>query len=201
MVQSDPRFAEAVAAAVADIERRSDAEVIVVASPRSGAYNDIPWRVALGATYFTLALLVWLPTPFNPDWFLADCGVAALLAAFVADRIPAFTRAVAGTTRMTAQVREAAEAAFAAENVHGTRGRTGVLVYISGFERQVRVVADHGVLGRIPPARLAALSIQADSLDHFLAGLSAVGDVLAEALPARDGDNPNEAPDAPRVRR
>ena len=200
MVQADARFAEAVTLAVAEIERRSEAEVIVVAAPRSGAYNDIPWRVALGATFFMLALLVWLPTPFDPNWFLADCGAAAALAALAADRVPIFLRAVAGTARMSRQVKEAAEAAFTAENVHATRRRTGVLIYLSALEQQVRVLPDHGVLGHLAPSRLAALSIRASSLEAFLADLAALGEVLAEALPAEESDNPNEAPDAPRVR-
>ena len=200
MVHLDPRFMEAVSAAVADIERRTDAEVIVVAAPRSGAYNDVHWRVALGATFLVLSLLVWLPIDFDPNWFLADCAIAAALAALAVERMPRLVRAIAGTTRMAAQVREAAEAAFTAENVHATRARTGVLVYVSSLERQVRVLPDHGLLGRIPPSRLADLSISADSLDAFLGGLHALGDVLAEHVPAIEGDNPNEAPDAPRLR-
>ena len=200
MVHEDPRFAEAVSAVVADIERRSDAEVIVVAAAKSGAYNDVHWRVAMGATFLVLSLLVWLPIPFDPNWFLVDCGLAAALAALVVDHTPRVIRAIAGTTRMTAQVREAAEAAFAGENVHATRGRTGILVYVSALEQQVKVLPDHGLLGRVPPSRLASLTLRGDSLAALLSGLEELGELLAEFVPALEGDNPNEAPDDPRVR-
>jgi putative membrane protein len=200
MLHEDPRFADAVASTVAGIEARTSAEVIVVAARQSGAYNDVPWRVALGANFAVLALLVWLPVDFNPDWFLFDCGIGAALAAWLGGRVPLVQRAVAGGARMREQVREAAEAAFAHENVHGTRARTGVLVYLSGLEREVLVLPDHGLLGRVPHARLHGVRIGAGSLDEFLDGLRALGEVLAEHVPAVPTDNPNESPDAPRVR-
>ena len=160
----------------------------------------MPWRVALGATFVVLALLVWLPIDFDPNWFLVDCGLGAGLSAFAASRIPVVVRALAGTRRMTSQVNAAAEAAFTSENVHATRGRTGVLVYVSALEGQVRVLPDHGLLGRIPPSRFAALALRADSLDTLLVGLRSLGELLAEHLPSVEGDNPNETPDTPRVR-
>ena len=42
-------------------------------------------------------------------------------------------------------MRTAARAAFVDQGISRTRGRTGILVFVSLFEREVEVVADVGV--------------------------------------------------------
>ena len=101
----------------------------------------------------------------------------------------------------------AAHAAFHEEAVHGTRGRTGVLVYVSALEDAVVVLPDGGVEAHVPGAELAAIRwgegadrAAPGSLEAFLAGLEALGAVLAAHVPPLEGDNPDEIPNAPRVR-
>ena len=101
----------------------------------------------------------------------------------------------------------AAAAAFTEEVVHGTRDRTGLLIYVSGIENHVSVIADGGIEARVPPGEWASLpwcGAAAEpgprELDAFLNGLRAIGRSLAVHLPADPDDNPDELPDAPRVR-
>ena len=72
MLHSQTGFADAVARAVAAIEARSDAEVVVVAAARSGSYRDIAWVAGAVAAWITLALLAWLPREFDGMWFPVD---------------------------------------------------------------------------------------------------------------------------------
>ena len=103
--------------------------------------------------------------------------------------------------RQLEQVRLAAHAEFLREAVHGTPNRTGLLVYVSGLEGRVELVPDAGLEGRIPKGSWAKAT-QAFShadLDHFLSGLSAVGELLAEHVPALEVDA-IDLPNAPRIR-
>lgn len=200
MLHLDPRFSSAVTDAVAALERRTDAEVVVVATGRSGSYADVPLIGALVAGFGALAFLAWAPISFAGALFPVYTAVAAGAGAFLTPRVPALVRLLAGQRRMRAQVREAAEAAFVQESVHGTRRRTGVLVYISALEQRVELLPDHGLLGRIAGAKFAALSLRANTVDDVLLGLGQLGDLLAEHVPAIEGENPNEVADAPRVR-
>ncbi|RME25398.1 MAG: hypothetical protein D6798_09055, partial [Deltaproteobacteria bacterium] len=96
--------------------------------------------------------------------------------------------------------------AFHQELVHATRNRTGLLIYVSALEKQVLVLPDVGLDARVPRAEWNGLAWGPASdphhphdLDHFLAGLRAVGEILARHVPALD-DNPDEIANAPRIR-
>jgi putative membrane protein len=95
--------------------------------------------------------------------------------------------------------RQAAEAAFCQEAVHATTARTGLLVYVSILEERVELLPDQGLLGKIPGAVWNDLAVQADTLEHLLAGLERVGTVLAQHVPST-GDSVNELSNAPRMR-
>lgn len=196
----EPRFTTAITEAVAAIERRTDAEIVVVAVSRSGRYTDVSLAAALGGGFAALAFLAWAPVEFSGVLFPIHAALAAGASGYAARRFAGLTRRLAGASRMRVQVREAAEAAFTQESVHGTRRRTGVLVYVSAFEGRVELLPDHGLLGRIPGARFAELEISCTSTAELLAGLERLGDLLAAHVPHVEDDNPNEVADAPRVR-
>jgi uncharacterized membrane protein len=82
-----------------------------------------------------------------------------------------------------------------------TPRRTGLLVYVSGWEGKVELIPDVGLEARIPRALWgkAAQNFAHDDLDHFLAGLAAVGELLAEHVPHTDGQRVDLA-NTPRIR-
>lgn len=200
MLHLEPRFTVAITEAVAAIERRTDAEIVVVAVSRSGRYTDVSLAAALVGGFTALAFLAWAPVEFSGVLFPIHVALAAGASGYAAMRFGGLTRRLAGASRMRIQVREAAEATFTQESVHGTRRRTGVLVYLSALEGRVEVLPDHGLLGRIPGARFAELEISGVSTAEFLVGLERLGDLLAAHVPHVEDDNPNEVADAPRVR-
>lgn len=197
-MHTDARFSTAIEAVVAEIERRTDAEVIVVAAPRSGTYRDLAWLGGLIVAAGVLAFLCWSPVVFDARWWPVEVLAAGLLVGWALDRY-ALSAKLAGEVRRRRQVREAAFAAFAEENVHATSDRTGVLVYVSAVEARVEIVADQGLQGRIPGAAWNALDVRADTLDALIAGLRRLGELLAAHVPAT-GENPDQVANAPRVR-
>lgn len=186
---------------VKEVEAKSAAEVVVVLAARSGETPDLPWKVGAAAGWFALAFLAWSPWTFHGYWFPVDAALVGGLAGWLGGRAPAVYRALVRPERRKAAVKLAAEAAFVQEAVHATRARTGILFYVSRLEGEVVVLPDQGVYSRVPPAELATLRVDGSSEEATVASLQALGALLARHLPADEADNPDEIPDAPRVRR
>ena len=90
----------------------------------------------------------------------------------------------------------AARREFFAHGLTGTRGRTGVLIYVALAERYAEIVADKGVRVRVEEAQWRA--IVSDLLgaagrhalgEGLVTTVERVGAVLATALPGRRSDN------------
>ena len=99
-----------------------------------------------------------------------------------------------------------AEVAFADLRVWDTEGNTGVLLYLLLADRRIEVVADRGLaavpLGqwRTVCALVESRMATGDAEAAVLAGLQAIGEVLAEACPRIAGvDDGNELGNQPHV--
>ena len=99
--------------------------------------------------------------------------------------------------------RDRALEVFAQFRVWDTELRNGVLIYVLMADRTVEVVADRGAAALIAPAQWEASSMIMEK--HFqarrfregaLAGVGAIGDLLARHFPARAGDR-DELPNQP----
>jgi putative membrane protein len=207
MLQSDSRFVEAVTSTVADIECDTAAEIVVVAAGRSAPYIGTAVLIGTATAWLAVALCMLAGVSPGVGWLLVELPLVGGLVSWWAHRSPFLMRALLSRARATEAVSQAASAAFTDEMVHGTRHRTGLLVYISGLERKVCPIADGGIEAVVPPGEWGALpwcrhsveSAPAD-LDAFLEELRNVGVCLARHLPADSGDNPDELSNAPRVR-
>lgn len=157
MNRTDPHFARAVETAVERIERETDAEVVVVAAGRSGSYADLAWAGGAAVAWLLLALALWSPIPFAGAWLPVEIPVAGFLAGWLIHRSPPVLRRLASPTRRRRQVEAEAHRVFHEEAVHGTKRRTGVLVFLSRLERRVRVVPDAGVEARVPAGEIHAI--------------------------------------------
>ncbi len=100
-----------------------------------------------------------------------------------------------------ARVRRSALAQFLAQNIHTTKGRTGVLIYVSLAERIAEVVADQGIYQKVGPrcwdeivAGLVEELERGRARAGFVAAIRASGELLAAHFPPRRA-NPNELPD------
>ena len=92
---------------------------------------------------------------------------------------------------------------FYEAGIANTNAEMGVLVYLSLFERQLELIADRGVLLKVPSQdwnfhvfELLKVGRKPDP-DQFEQKLRAFGELLSTCIPAT-GENPNELPDMPR---
>jgi putative membrane protein len=192
-----------VSAAVAELERESAGEIVVVSAPRADSYHDVR---AFGAFAFALAFagcLHVLVTAFAFSWVLA-LQLPAFLAAFALLRWPPLLRAALPHARVRAAVERRARDELLAQGVLETRERTGVLILLCELERRVVILGDKGVHARVQDAgweRHVAHIVAAIRAGRAADGVSEViaelAKVLARDLP-RSPDDVNELPDAPR---
>jgi putative membrane protein len=187
--------------AIAAVEARSSAELVVSVRASSAAYRHAEVVIGVAAALAALAFLLFSPYPFALHWFLIDPVLVGALVALAASRLPPVRRALTPRAVQERRVRDAAGAVFLAKGVHHTRERTGILLYISLLERRALLVADAAVEREVPRREWRAV---AAAIEQVVAGggdgrevaraLAPLGDLLALHLPRRAGDV-NELPD------
>lgn len=204
----DAQAREKIAAAVREVEKESTAEVVAVVVDASGAYPQAVWRAAtLGALGVPVCLALslrlvdfWgLPWEF---WVLAPAITGSSLGFLLARLHPRIARLFLTQKEIETQVRERAEHAFLTEEVFATGERTGMLVFVSLFERQVVVLGDKGISQKIPQLRWAAIAKgiaqgirQNRPTQALIWGIQECGKLLLEAgIVVKPGDK-NELPD------
>lgn len=101
--------------------------------------------------------------------------------------------------------RQRAGELFGRLGVWDTEENSGILVYVQLVDRQVEIVADRGIAGRVAQEEWDAICRGMEAAfrkqkweQGALQAINAAGLLLAAHFPARD-DNPDELPDAPMV--
>ena len=142
---------EAIAAAVREVEAQSAGEIVPYAVERSDHYLGALWHAAtLGALLGALAaaLVHWSGEFWGGPvvlWIALPPAAGAALGWLAALAIPALRRALVPRDVLLTRVRQRAAQAFLEEGIFRTRHRTGILIFVSLFERQVVVRADRGL--------------------------------------------------------
>ncbi|HEX5659417.1 MAG TPA: hypothetical protein VFX59_19615 [Polyangiales bacterium] len=190
----------ALIAAVEGIESRSSAEVVIAVRAHSGMLaTDLSAGAIAGV--LTLAFLLFSAIPFSLPAILFDTFAFAGLGALLCSRFPNVRWALTPRGRALHDVRMAARAEFFDAGISATRGRTGILVYVSQTERVAEVLADLGVRDAID-AEVWSAWVQ--SVEHevrsqrdglaLAAAIARLAEPLAACLP-RSHDDVNELAD------
>ena len=213
-----PADHERVSAAVAEAERGTAGEIVTAVAAQSDGYRDAALHWAVLAMLLVPALLAWVPGIADRLWALTGdawsgppAGAPFLLTllgsvcAFLLVRLllaPTGVRmALTPGATKTRRVRRQALALFRVGAERRTRGRTGVLIYLSLAERRAEIIADAAIHDRVAPdvwgeAMAPLLTAVRDGRagDGLVAAIGAVGRVLAAHFP-REEDDVNELPD------
>jgi putative membrane protein len=200
---TDKAAKAAVAEAIREIERATSAEVVVAVRAASGYYRHTDYLVGFALSFAALLVFLFDAHEFSIDWMPLDTVFAFSLGSYLSASIPPLRRALTSPRLMRANVRTSARAAFFDLGISKTSGRTGILVYLSMFEKGVEVVADVGidaaVLGAPFNGAIAALDAalrRGPSFPRFTEALRALGPILGKTLPRLTNDV-NELPDEP----
>jgi len=194
-----------ISASIRTAEAETSGEIVCVLAGSSDSYfYPAAFTVGAGMLLASLgaALLVdlwWLSIPlwhFVLAQLAASAAVLALLAAFPRLRmlfVPRYLRYRRAHRNAVAQ--------FLSRNIHVTRERTGVLIFVSLAERYAEVVTDAGINARVPQsawdaivAKLTAEAAAGRLTEGFEGAIAAAGELLAREFPRRE-DDPAELPD------
>jgi putative membrane protein len=198
----DDRGKQALRGAVRAVEERSAAEVVILVRERSGPYLHASVLSGAIAGYLTLWFQLFSPWEYSLLAIQIVPAVVGTAVGLLTTLVPEVQRRLTPARMRVGYVQTAARAAFYESGIADTRGRTGILVYISRLERTAEVVADRGVRDAVDGAawdratraiRSAAGVREPDPADVATA-IAALGDVLQPALP-RAADDVNELPD------
>ena len=136
-------------AAVRAAEAGTAGEIVCVVARESSDYRLVP---VVWAALAALAL-PWPLAAFT-EWSVQRLHLAqlALFAGLVAALSwPPLRMALVPGAMRRRRAHETAVRQFQARRLAGTRGRTGVLVFVSVAERYAEVIADEGVASRVGP--------------------------------------------------
>jgi putative membrane protein len=187
--------------AVEAAEACTAAEVVVVVRHASSPWREVDLAVGAAVAFVVLLVLLFHPHPVAVETMPIDVVLAFVGAAVVSASVGTLKRPLLPRKRTAEQVRAAARAAFVDQGVSRTRGRTGILVYVTMLERRAEVVVDIGVDRKLLEAQERALTAsiaRGPDFDAFVAAIEAIGPALTASLP-RGEDDVNELPDAPVV--
>ncbi|NOX25449.1 MAG: hypothetical protein GXP59_04935 [Deltaproteobacteria bacterium] len=190
-----------IAQAVRAAEGKTAGEIAVMVVDQSDDYPDggLAAGLVIGGLLSLVVADLWLGASL---WYFAGLAIVLIpLCAWLVNLVPPLKRLFTPEKRLIEQVSERALAAFYERGLYKTRDETGVLFFISLFERKVRVLADRGIYQKITPESLqehahsVALGIKKGTACQALCQeIGRVAAVLTEHFPVKTDDT-NELPD------
>jgi putative membrane protein len=192
---------EAIRMAVEGAESGTAGEIATMVVDHSDSYREaevlgsvlVAGFVAVIACVVFRHVTIW---SFIPVVFLAFYPVRYLFRRFPRLKLP-----FVGRRRLVHAVRDRAVRAFFEKELHHTRDRSGVLIFISLLERKVWILGDRGINEKIPPhdwhglaRELSAGIREGRACEALCTVIARCGDHLAAHFP-RKPDDVNELPD------
>ena len=221
MVSADDSTHQAVSAAVAEAEGRSNGEIVTVLSDASDAYHDVGLHWAVAALLAVLATAAaapaWLtglqalltgggwddeaPSLKSTLFLLMMLAIAVFTIVLLTLKYQPLRMALTPAATKQRRVRRRAIALFKVAAERRTVGRTGVLLYLSMAEHRAEIVADQAIHSVTTPETwgeaMEALLIEVKAgrpLAGLVAAVGEIGTVLAQHSPRTVTDT-NEIPD------
>ena len=219
MSAMDQSAQDIVTAAVAQAEANTSGEIVTVLADRSDGYTDVALLWAVAVSFTAMALVTAFPALFTGiadrllgNWshvwtagelltLVTGIGLVKFLGMWAIQLWQPLKFALIPGPVKIDRVRDTAIRHFKVGAERRTHGRTGVLLYLSMREHRAEIVADEAIAGKVDAevwgkamADMLAEIRQGHVAEGLAAGVSDVGEVLAEHFPRND-DDLNELPD------
>lgn len=184
-----------VAEAIAEVEKHTDAELVTVLARQADDYRYIPLLWAALLSLIVPLVLVFTPWWLKPLDVLLAQWTALVVLALVFRWPPLMMRLVPRGVRQW-RAANLARRAFLEQNLHHTKGATGVLIFVSEAERYVEIIADRGISQYVANEQWQGIvdaftqRVKAgDTLNGFLQCVAACGEKLVANVPATESKN------------
>lgn len=141
--------------AVEHAERLTSGEIVPFVVEHSDPYDDAAWKGGLLSAFLAVSGLLavdrlsgwwWSPGLAAVAITVVGGSVVGMLMSYF---ITPLRRFLAGRAVLDRRVAQRAAEAFVTEGVFRTRERTGILIFVSVFEREVLVVGDSGISANV----------------------------------------------------
>ncbi|MCG6908605.1 MAG: TPM domain-containing protein [Deltaproteobacteria bacterium] len=187
--------------AVGEAEKKTAGEIVPMVVPASYHY---PLADILGGVFLALPVSILLTYLLGGMLWAGSSNMWVFMGVFcvvfivfhqVVQRVLPLKRIFVSKREIDEEVEEAAITAFFTRGLYRTRDETGILIFISVFERKVWVLADRGINAKVSPGRWD--TVVARIVDGIKGGRQAeaiceavkeVGGELAEHFPVKDDD-------------
>jgi len=200
----DQAAGDALGQAVRDIEKNTDAEIVIVVRGRSGSYRQADYLFGSILAFLGLIFVLFSPFDFHTFWIPFDVILLFILGVFISSKGDFLRRLLTTKKFRSRAVRSGAAAMFYEAGIANTSAENGLLIYLSLLERRLEIIADRGILKALPPLKwnhsvfeLKQIARNPDP-ELLVKMIRELGGVLAEHLPPT-GENPNELADGPRI--
>lgn len=187
-------------AAIRQAEAKTTGEIVTVIAQTSDDYFYYPTLWAALLAILSPLLSMTLAVSFAPLGIVELQLLVFVLLALLFRWRPLKMRLVPRAVKQQYCARRAREQ-FLAQNLHTTRERTGVLLYVSVAERHVQLLADAGIDALVPEGtwdevvNKMTMRVKVGQVGGgFIEAVNTIGTQLATHFPA-SGVNPNELPD------
>ncbi len=190
---------QAISEAIKTVERQSSAEIVTVIAQRSDDYLYIPilWA-ALGALFVPALTLGLGFTPPNMQLYALQLLVFLLL--ILLSRFERLTMALIPSSVKHKRASRAAGNHFMTLQLHTTKKRASVMLFVSEAERYVRIITDIEVAKKIPDSAWEEVvqafitRVRADEITTgYLEAIEKSGELLLPHFP-RDLHDEDELP-------
>lgn len=191
-----------IAETVASAETRTSGEIVPMIVRRSTHSGHVVWVLF----FATLSLLIGLVpsmsaiTALSVGWLEILAIVSAAIFAWPLAKTNFFQRLCTPAVDRDAAAMMRAELEFFESDIQKTKGKTGVLIFVSLLEREAVVLADEAISSQLPPEawrEVVDFLIQGVKRKDFAGGMcdaiDATAKLLEPILPAQPG-NRNELP-------
>jgi putative membrane protein len=140
---------------VREVELETAGEIVPMVVSRSYSY---PMADVIGGTVFALPVSLilsyfiggWLWIGNQNMWlFLGILTICFMAFHQTCKHLPWLKRMFISQREIEEEVEEAASVSFLREGLYQTRNRTGILIFISVFERQVWILGDQGINSKV----------------------------------------------------
>ena len=205
-----PADIERIREAVRRAERAISGEIVPCVVLHSDSYPEAAWMAGAAAALLA-CLALFLLDLRSPLWqplgeLILWVPAAGLLGGFLGGRLPPLRRWLVGRERLSEAVHRRAREAFTRHEVFRTKERTGVLLFVSLFERLVVVVGDSGINAKVrqedwdEAVSCVLKGGREDRLaDGIVAAVAHCHDLLLKAGFKASAGDVNELPDKPRL--
>lgn len=193
-----PEDRAAISQAITRAEQKTSGEIVVVVAIASDGYRSfgVLWAALL-------ALAVPMPLIFATKWpveFIYLLQLAVFFLCLVLFQWERIRFALVPKPVRRARAHQRAVEQFLVQNLHTTKGRTGVLIYASFAERFAEVIADEGIYRKVPQAtwedvvgELTNHLASGTTTEGFIRAIERCGKILAKHFPPGRTDT-NELP-------